>query len=131
MSAIRDAIKSRLATDSTLAGLSNGIFNEVGDSDVALPHVVFNLQSPGMAIHKFRDPYRQNQLWLIKGVSQKKDESEAINERCKVLLHRYDLTVTGRKTLCLLIETPDIEMTEPTEGELYSHVGSIYRLITE
>jgi hypothetical protein len=131
VSAIRDAIRSALAVDTQLGNLSNGIFNDVGDPDVPLPHTVFHLQSPGEAILKFRDPFWQNQLWLVKGVSQDKEAAEEINERCKALLHRADLAIAGRKTLSLLIQTPDIDMTEQTEGEWYSHVGSIYRLVTE
>lgn len=127
---IRESIKSKLATDSTLAGLApNGIFSDIAPKGTDTPYVVFSKQS-GIAIHAFRDDPMTNALYLVKGVGSTKADAEAIDARCRQILHRADLGGAYFNTLYLLIES-DLEMTETPDGERYDHVGTVYRLITD
>lgn len=127
---VRTALKSFLSVDSVLTGLApGGIFSDDAPKGADFPYVIFSKQS-GMAIHSFRGDPMDNQLYLVKGVGTAKADAEAIDARCRAILHRADLGAASFNTLYLLIES-DMEMTELNAGERYDHVGTVYRLITD
>lgn len=129
-SEVRDAIKSKLATDSILTGLApGGIFSDEAPKGAEFPYIIFFKQS-GVPIHSFRGQPMDNMLYVVKGVGEKKAHAEAIDARCRAILHRADLGAVTFSTLYLLIES-DLEMTETNAGERYDHVGTVYRLITD
>lgn len=127
--AVREAIKSKLAADGTLAGLANGVFSDIAPSPEDTPYVIF-AKRDGRYEHAFRDPSLNGQLYLVKGVSQKKAEAEAIDARCRQLLHRGTLNITGHELKSILIVS-DVEYAETPDNERYDHVGAVYRIVTE
>lgn len=128
--AVREAIKSKLATDGTLAGLATeGIFSDLAPSNTDTPYVIFSKQD-GRYQHVFEGTSLNPQLYLVKGVSRKKATAEAIDARCRQLLHRGTLNITGYELKSILIVS-DVEYTETPENERFDHVGAIYRIVTE
>lgn len=127
----REAIRSALTADSQLGLLATGgVFSDQAGKSADMPYIIFGRQGPGMKSHAFRDPYVNTDLYMVKGVSKKKAESEAINARCVQLLHRNELNITGMNCLLLMLDS-DFDYPETTNGERYEHVGSVYRLVTE
>jgi hypothetical protein len=69
-------------------------------------------------------------VWLIKGVCQGYDASpaEAIDKRCRVLFDEVQFSVDGHTVTSL--REGGVDKGEPKDGELYQHVGSLYRIYT-
>lgn len=137
--AARRAIYGKLAGDTTLAGMlaappagfSKSIFYQQAPDYAAFPYVMFSKQSavPTQAFHK--PSAFENYVWLIKAVdrSDSVDVAEAISERIATLLNDASLSISGA-TLCMLRRQSDVDYPEVTDGAVYRHCGSLYRLVT-
>lgn len=127
---VRNAIKSKLASDGTLSGLATGgIFSDMATAGAVPPYVIFS-KMDGRYDHAFRDPPLAGQLYLVKGVSRRKAESEAIDARCRAVLHRSDLNIDGHETKSVLIDH-DVDYPEQSDGDRFDHVGTVYRIVIE
>lgn len=129
--ALRDAIKSKLAADSVLPGLApGGIFSDQPPANAETPYLVFS-KMDGRYQHAFRDPSLHGELYLVKGISRKKAEAEAIDTRCRAILSRIsDLNINGHETKSVLIDH-DVDYAEQSDGDRFDHVGTVYRIVTE
>lgn len=128
--AVREAIKSKLAADATLSGLATGgIFSDQAPGGTEAPYVIFQ-KMDGRYQYSFRGNGISWTPYLVKGVSRKKAEAEAIDARCRILLHRQKLTITGHESKSVLIDH-DVDYPEESQGDRFDHVGAVYRIATE
>lgn len=129
--AIREAIRSKLITDGTLTGLATGgVFSDIPPPDSEVPYVIFS-KMDGRYEHAFRAPSLNGQLYLVKGISRKKAEAEAIDSRCRIILNRTDLNIDGHETKSVLFDH-DVDYPEKSDdGDRFEHVGTVYRIVTE
>jgi hypothetical protein len=136
--AIRRALYGRLSSDTTLnnllatpaAGYSKAIYHQQAPDNAAFPFVVFNKQS-GTPTEAFQDPSAYDtDIWLVKAVDKNTsaDNAEAIATRLRDLLNDGTLSISGG-TLMYLRRQSDVQYPEVTDGETYSHCGSLYRLV--
>lgn len=137
---IRRAIYGKLAGDSTLNAMlgtpatsyAKAIYFQVAPQGARMPYVIFSKQS-GVPTEAFGDPSAmENDVWLVKAVDQATtaDPAEAIAARVKTLLNDANLTISGATTLYLRRQS-DVQYPEVTNGVIYQHVGSLFRLVTD
>lgn len=128
---LREAIYQRLIGDSALTSLLSApeaVRHRMAQDDDP-PYLIFQAQVPGVPVRTFGANSDQS-VWLIKGVCQGFDASpaEAINARCRELFDEAQFDVGGRTVTSLREGATD--MGEPKDGELWQHVGSLYRIYT-
>ena len=137
--AMRRALYGKLAGDTTLtgmlatpaAGYSQSIYYRQAPENAGFPFVVFFKQS-GMPMESFSLPSIYDvETWHVRGVDHNttQDQAEAIRDRIVTLLNDTTLSISGRKLLLLRRET-DVEYPEIVDGELYVHVGCLFRVNT-
>lgn len=135
---VRRAIYGKLAGDTTLnsllgtppGGYSKNIFHNEAPAGAAFPLVVFHKQS-GVPTEAFSDPSAfETDVWLVKAVAKdtSADQAEAVAARVAVLLNDAALSISG-SALMYLRRQSDVEYPEVTNGVIYQHVGSLFRLI--
>ena len=84
----------------------------------------------GADVNAFAGPPIENNVWLVKAISQNMGEAEDLNIEAFGILHRAKLALTGyHNQLLVRIGPVSYETTE--DGELYYHEGGEYRVITE
>jgi len=126
---IRVALFSTLNSDGVLSGLApNGVFPDKAPQDTPTPYVIISRQD-GRFESSFRDDMSRR-MYLVKGVSQDKSDSEAIDARCRILLNRQRLTITGHTHISMLMDG-EVDYPEETNGERYDHVGTVYRCVVQ
>lgn len=136
---VRRAIYGKLAGDSTLttmlgtaaSGYSQSIYHNQAPATATFPYVVFSKQA-GNPTESFGDPSAlETDLWQIKAIarSTSADIAEAAAARITVLLNDAALSISG-VSLLYLRRVSDVEYAEVTDGVVYQHVGSMYRLVT-
>lgn len=137
---IRRAVYGKLAGDSTLtallgapaSGYSKAIYHNQAPAGAAYPYVVFQKQS-GVPTEAFGDPSAlETDVWMVKAVdrSTSADIAEAIRERLKTLLNDATLSISGATLLYLRRQNDSPEYTELTDGVIFQHVGSLFRLVS-
>lgn len=137
---VRRAIYGKLAGDTTLNGLlatpptgwSKSIYYQVAPQSAPFPFVVFNKQS-GTPAEAFGDPSAyENDVWLVKAVDRDSsaDDAEAAAARIAALLNDAALSISGA-TLLYLRRQSDVDYAEESDGVVYRHAGSLYRLIAD
>lgn len=137
--AIRRAIYGKLAGDTTLTnmlakpptGYAKSIFYRQAPENATFPFVTFFKQS-GMPMQSFHRPSMYDVLtYQVKAVDHNtsQDTAEGIRDRFITLLNDAVLSVSGQNLLLLRRET-DLEYPEIVDGELYVHVGCLFRLNT-
>ena len=138
--AVRRAIYGRLASDTTLnnllgvppAGYSKSIYHQQAPQGATYPLVILSKQS-GTPTEAFGDPSAlENDTWLVKAVdrSNSADVAEAVSARITTLLNDANLSISGATTLYLRRQS-DVEYPEVPDGQVYRHVGALYRLVTD
>jgi len=130
---VRAAIYSRLAGDDDLQALlgePDGIHEGAAPAGSDPPYVIFSHQA-GTEQWVFGDEGNERALWQVKGVGRGSALStvEAIDARCKELLHRARLALPNGRRLHILRESP-VRYGETTNGEQWRHRGGIYRIFT-
>lgn len=136
---VRRAIYGKLAGDGTLnallgtpaPGYAKNIYHATAPSAAPPPYVIISKQA-GTPTEAFGDPSAvDTDIWLVKGVDRNStaDAAEDIAARCVTLLNDAALSVSGLSLLYLRRQS-DVEYSETIDGELYRHVGSLYRLVT-
>lgn len=134
MNPVRQAIFGVLNGDATLKALLStptAIYHRVVPQNATLPAVVFSRMA-GTPEWAFDSSGLQNDVWLVKGVAKGATSSPAedIDARVKALLTDASFTITGRVLNGIYPEL-DIDYEEVTAGEVYHHVGSQYRVVSE
>lgn len=126
---VRDALATVLKGDKTLTDLATGgVYHRVADPDAVPPYVIFSKMS-GVPTWAMSGPPLQRDVWLVKGVGERK-VAEEIDARCRELLDRIDLQITGK--VCQDIRTiGDVDYDEINSGEKYDHVGAEYKINSE
>jgi hypothetical protein len=115
------------------AGYSKSIYYQVAPQGAAFPYVIFQKQS-GTPFYAWSDLALDNELWLVKGVSQASadqdsaDSADGIASRLDDLLTDGAISISGRDDRYLRRES-DIDYSEVEDGVVYRHAGSLFRLI--
>ncbi len=136
--AVRRALYGKLAGDTTLMGLlaappagySKSVYYQQAPQTALFPCVVFTKQS-GLPTETLANPSAfETDVWLLKGVDRNTtaDIAEAIQARLKALLNDATLSIAGALHLYLRRDT-DVDYPEVTDGVMYAHAGSLWRLI--
>lgn len=137
---VRRAIYGKLAGDTTLNGLlatppsgfSKSIYDEVAPAGAAFPFVVLNEQA-SVSIEAMNDPSAlEEDVWQVKAIDRNtsSDNAEAIAARIIVLLNDAALSISGA-TLLYLRRRSGVKYSEVTDGVIYRHAGSLFRLVTD
>ena len=137
---VRRAIYGRMAGDTTLnnllgapaAGYSKNIYHQQAPAGAQYPLVVFQ-KSSGVPTEAFGDPSAiDTDVWLVKAIGRdtSADPAEAAAARIITLLNDAPLSISG-STLLYLRRQSDVEYPEEVDGQMYQHVGSLYRLVTD
>ncbi len=137
--AIRRGIYGKLAGDTTLTnllgtaapGYSKSIYYQQAPAGAGFPYVIFSKQS-SVPTYAISARMYDSDIWLIKAVdrSDTADTADNIASRLEALLTDAELSISG-KTQLLLRRESDVDYPETTDGELYRHSGSTFRLITQ
>lgn len=135
--ATRRAIYGKLSGDTTLnallgapaTGYTRSIYYEYAPEGASFPYVVFNKQA-GTPTYAFASKAMDAEVWLVKGVDRNRtaDQVDAISTRLEELLVDGALSISGKTQLYLRRES-DTDYAEVTDGEIYRHAGSLFRLI--
>ncbi len=134
MNPVRAALYTALAGDATLGALLSAptaIYHRVVPQGGVLPVVVLSKMA-GTPEWQFAGTHLQTDVWLIKGIAKGSSSSvaEDIAARASAVLNDAVLSVTGRILLSIKREL-DVDYEEVTSGELYHHVGSNFRVVTQ
>ena len=134
MNEIRKALYARLAGDAALTALlatPTSIYHSVAPQDAQTPFVTLAKQA-GDPRWQFAGAHVQSEVWTVKAVDQNSTASrvEDIAARVDVLLTDAPLTVTGR-VLLAIYRASDVEYTETSGGDLFFHVGAMFRVETQ
>lgn len=135
---VRRALYGCMAGDTTLSGLlgppadgyTKAIYHNQAPNAASYPYVVFS-KSSGVPTDTFGDPGAlETDVWMIKAIDQNTtaDAAEAIAARLRDLLNDVTLSISG-STLLMLRRESDVEYPEVTDGVMYAHVGSLFRLV--
>lgn len=137
--AVRRAIYGKLSGDTTLTnllgtaapGYTKSIYYQQAPEKAGFPYVVFSKQSSTPRYALGARLY-DNDLWLIKAVDRRDtaDGADAIASRLDALLTDASLSISGKTQLYLRRES-DVDYPENSDGVVYHHAGSLFRLITE
>jgi hypothetical protein len=137
--AVRRAIYGKLSGDTTLTnllgtaapGYTKSIYYQQAPEKAGFPYVVFSKQSSTPRYALGARLY-DNDLWLIKAVDRRDtaDGADAIASRLDALLTDASLSISGKTQLYLRRES-DVDYPETSDGVVYHHAGSLFRLITE
>lgn len=141
--ATRRAIYGKLAGDSTLRGLlgaaapgfTNSIYHEPAPVLASYPFVTMS-KSSGLPTPVFGDAAAgkdigfETDVWLIKAIDHNTtaDKAESIAARLQTLLNDAALSISGATTMYCRRDS-DVEYSEMDGGEVYHHVGSLYRVV--
>lgn len=125
---VRIAIAQLLKNDAMLKELATGVFHRKAPRDAKPPYVIFS-KSAGNPLWAFAGPAMDKEIWLVKGVGQRKP-AEEIDRRCKELLDGATLKLKG-KTHQDLRHMGDVDYDEIHEGERFDHVGAEYKVDSE
>lgn len=136
--AVRRAIYGKLSADGTLtallgtpaSGYAQAIYFQQAPAGADYPFVVFSKQS-GVPTEAFGAPsVMETDVWMVKAIdrSSSADGAEAIHARLATLLNDAALSISGASTLYLRRQS-DVEYPEVTDGNLYRHAGSLFRLV--
>ena len=137
--ATRRAIYGKLAGDTTLNnllgspvnGYAKAIYHQQAPAPADYPLVVFQKQS-GRPTEAFGSPsVLETDVWLVKTIdkSTSADTAEVVAARLVALLNDAALSVSG-STLLYLRRQSDVQYPEVTDGVVYQHAGSLFRLVT-
>lgn len=134
MNPVRQGLYGVFNADATLKALlsaSNAIYHRVAPQNAVFPVMVFS-RVAGTPEWAFDSASLQWDVWLVKGVHKGSSSSpaEAIDARVKALLTDATFPVTGR-TLIGIYPEMDVDYEEVTAGEIYHHVGSHFRVVTQ
>ncbi len=142
--AVRRAIYGKMSGDSTLTamlgtaapGYTKSIYYQQAPEKAGFPYVVFSKQSSTPRYALGARLY-DNDLWLIKAVDRESkstgataDTADTIASRLDALLTDSTLSISGKTQLYLRRES-DVDYPENSDGVVYHHAGSLFRLITE
>ena len=130
MKAIRKALIDRLTADTTLTAMATGtrIYDTQAPPGAPLPYIIIQQQGGGVR------PIIPRRLWeivlVVKVVSSGlvATTSWDIIDRIDYTLDNHALVVTGYTTYWLKRESPDIDLTENSNGNTYRHIGTTFRL---
>ena len=138
---VRRALYGAMAGDGTLTGMlatapggySQSIYYQQAPSAAGFPYVIFNKQAGTPAYAMGPMPaarLRDNDIWLIKGIdrSDTADIVDDIASRLDALLTDGALSISGRTQLYLRRES-DVVYPEVSDGVVYRHAGSLFRLM--
>lgn len=142
--AIRRALYGKMSGDATLtamlgsppSGYSRAIYYQAAPDGAEFPYIVFNKQASTPRYAIGARAY-DNEVWLIKAVIRSSgpggdspDDADNIASRLDVLLTDGTISISG-KTQLLLRRVSDVDFSEVSDGTLYRHAGSNFRLISE
>jgi len=135
--ATRRALYGKLSGDTTLntllatppTGYSKNIFYEVAPQGAQFPYVILSKQA-GTPAYALGGRAVDNDIWMVKGVDRSgtADAVDNIADRLDALLTDGSISISGRTQLYLRRES-DVTYAEVTDGVVYRHAGSLYRLI--
>lgn len=109
-----------------------GIYHNAAPDKATPPFIILS-KSSGIPTEAFHDPSAlETDVWMIKAVDRNTtaDTAETIANLIKTQLNDQTLSISGSVCLYLRRES-DVEYSELTDGDLYQHVGALYRLITD
>lgn len=142
--AVRRALYGKMAADVTLvallgpppSGFSKGIYYQAAPDGAEPPYIIFNKQS-GTPRYAIGERAYDDDVWLIKGVIRSSgpggdspDTADDIASRLDVLLTDGAISISARTQLYLR-RISDVDFSEVSDGTLYRHAGSNFRLIYE
>jgi hypothetical protein len=138
--AVRRSLYGKLAGDTTLNGLlaspptgwSKSIYYQVAPEGAGFPFVIFNKQA-GTPTEAFGDSSAlETNVWLVKAIDRDStaDDAEAVAERIIALLNDTSLSISGGTSLLYLRRQSDVDYSEVSNGVVYRHAGSLFRLVT-
>lgn len=138
--ALRRSIYGKLAGDTILnnllatppSGWSKSIYYQVAPEGAHFPFVILNKQS-AIPREAFGDPSAlENTIWMVKVVDRADtaDTAEAAAERVIALLNDATLSISGASHLYLRRQS-DVDYSEVTDGVVFRHAGSLFRLVTD
>lgn len=137
---VRRALYGRMAGDTTLNGLlgvpatgyAKNIYHQQAPAGAQFPYVIFQKQS-GVPTEAMGDPAAMDtDVWMVKAIDRgpSADQAESAASRITALLNDAPLSISGN-TLLYLRRQSDVEYPEEVDGQMYHHVGSLFRLVTD
>lgn len=141
--AVRKALYNKLSGDGTLngylGGTANGyyraIYFEQAPQGAGFPCVIFSRSSGVPVFQTFGTTApafeTDTEVWMFKAVDQSTmaGTAELISARMTELLHGAPPTITAGSAILYVRRESDIQYSEVTDGSIYHHVGSLYRVI--
>lgn len=135
--AVRRALYGKMSGDTTLAamlnqspptGVTKSIYFEVAPSGAEPPYVIYS-KSAGTPRYAIGARAYDDEVWTIKGVAREDpDAADGIASRLDVLLTDGTVSISGKTQLYLRRES-DLNYAEDSDGRVYRHSGSDFRLI--
>ena len=120
---------NKLAGDSTLLALLSGgtpVFQMRAPPNTPRPYVEFFYAGGGE--ENINPSEITNFVYAVKGVSDTLLAAANIDERCKTLLHKQSITVTGYTNFALDRETEVRLAEDAPNGNPIFHYGAYYRI---
>lgn len=142
--AVRRALYGKMAADVTLTGMlgpapsgfAKSIYYQAAPDGAEFPYIIFNKQS-GTPRYAIGERAYDDDVWLIKGVIRSSgpggdspDVADNIASRLDALLTDGTISISARTQLYLR-RVSDVDFSEVSDGTLYRHAGSNFRLIYE
>jgi len=132
MKAIETSIYSVLSGDATLCNLVGGtvdprIYNTTSPPGASLPLVVFHKQGGG---HTADTPRENVELtYAVKAIGGGLSECEDIDDRCRVLLDKQDLSVGSGYADYATFRRGHLNFAEEVSGgSIIFHIGAMYKI---
>lgn len=142
--AVRRALYGKMSGDATLtamlgsppSGYSKAIYYQAAPDGAEFPYIVFNKQASTPRYAIGARAY-DDDVWLVKAVIRSSgpggdspDAADDIASRLDVLLTDGTISISARTQLYLR-RVSDVDFSEVSDGTLYRHAGSNFRLIYE
>lgn len=128
MDPMRAAIADLLENDAELQALAPGGVHWRSAPEGTTPPLVIFDRSTGSRTYTFDGPPLHNTSWTVKGVGFVSD-AEDIDARCRQVLAGASLP--GVDLRLAPMADNDVSYQEDSSGELYDHIGTEYRVVSE
>ena len=125
-----EAIYKKLDVTALLNAATGGVFNTMAPPGAKPPYVIYQMLSK-VDEHSFNGRFG-NALYMVKAVSRSAWPKEAatVDTQIDTALEDASLTITGYTPLVCRREQ-DISYIEERSGEVFHHVGGVYRIMAD
>lgn len=125
------ALFAVLNVESLIAVAPGGVFNQLAPEGTTPPYVIFQHASKADDYFAFTKRGAEA-VYIVKAVSRSPwpKEASTIDTQIDTLLQDATLTITGYSRLYCRRES-DFDLRENSDGEIYQHIGGLYRVIAD